>query len=268
MVSLGHVLLLHFPSTSSFSIFLSLSSLSLFFLKLFNPTFPSTAQSPALPLFYKLKWGEGSHEVICLCDSLLLPRSPSWGSRISIQIQTAPELSTTAIDCALLHAQCCFCTNIFFCPPLKKLLLRHQQFLSCLRRRPKDIGTRRKTQPQAFFCKWAFSSLPLWLPSRITPSPHIIFLLIFLPCLLNVLLTEFPPIPKQKVSHKLLPRLSPYHSHRSNSLRAPKGTREQLHQINGDLHLVQQGIVTQQNQIDHLAEVVLQNHWRLDLMTA
>jgi hypothetical protein len=65
-----------------------------------------------------------------------------------------------------------------------------------------------------------------------------------------------------------LPRLSPYHSHRSNSLRAPKGTREQLHQINGDLHLVQQGIVTQQNQIDHLAEVVLQNHWRLDLMTA
>lgn len=111
----------------------------------------------------------------------------------------------------------------------------------------------------------------LVLPSLVPPLDHsflFIILISLLPCLLNVLLTEFPPIPKQKVSHKLLPRLSPYHSHRSNSLRAPTGTREQLHQINGDLHLVQQGIVTQQNQIDHLAEVVLQNRWRLDLMTA
>ena len=63
-------------------------------LKLPAPPFPSTAQSQAL--FGQLEWGEGSHEIYMMSSEWSTPHqgSPSWGSRISIKVQTAPGQST------------------------------------------------------------------------------------------------------------------------------------------------------------------------------
>ena len=75
----------------------SLLPLSSFSLKLFSSNFPSTAQPLAPAFILQVKMGRRftrSH----LSDSLIFLGRPSWESRISIKIQTAPGQSTARAD--------------------------------------------------------------------------------------------------------------------------------------------------------------------------